>query len=128
MRYLWLLALVGLAGCSSVTKWEPTLNAKVDRNATSISTDIVECRALANEAAGFVVEGLSGSLIGSAGAAAEGATLGALTGSFGAGVGAGVGAAAGAIGSLWYSEYEANLTFKRAYSNCLWQRGHFPIN
>ena len=74
--------------------------------------------------AGRIAEG---AVIGGAGGAAEGAVIGALlTG--GAGPAAAAGAPIGAIAGLWWSEYDANLVFKRSFSNCLYQRGHFPIN
>lgn len=118
-----------LFGCAGTTKWEPTLNTKPDKNASAISQDVTECRDLAFKAAGFLEDGLEGAIISGAGGAAEGAVIGALiSGAGGAGVAAAAGAPIGAIAGLWYSEYEADLTYKRAYSNCLFQRGHFPIN
>ena len=91
--------------------------------------DVAECKTLAFQAAGFVQEGAEGAIISAAGGAAEGAVIGALVaGAGGAGVAAAAGAPIGAIAGLWYSEYEADLVYKRSFSNCLFQRGHYPIN
>ena len=128
MKKLIVIALAAfLFGCSAVSRWEPTLNDKVDKNQASVTQDVADCRVLADHAAGWGVEGLEGAVIGGAGGAAEGAVIGALlTG--GAGPAAAAGAPIGAIAGLWWSEYDANLVFKRSFSNCLYQRGHFPIN
>jgi len=130
MKKIAILALfASLVGCASTTKWEPTLNTMPHKAQSSEAQDVAECRVLSDKAAGFFAEGAEGALVSGAGAAAEGAVIGALvSGAGGAGVAAAAGAPIGAIAGLWYSEYEANLTFKRAFSNCLYQRGHFPIN
>lgn len=128
MKKLAIIALSAiLFGCAGASRWEPTLNDKVGKNQATASQDIAECRVLADKAAGWAVEGLEGALVGGAGGAAEGAVIGALlTG--GAGPAAAAGAPIGAIAALWWAEYDANLVFKRAFSNCLYQRGQFPIN
>lgn len=128
MKNVMLIAVMAsLVGCASVSKWEPTMNTMPHKAQATEAQDIAECRVLADKAAGWVTEGAEGAIIGGAGGAAEGAVIGALlTG--GAGPAAAVGAPIGAIGALWWSEYEANNAFKHAFSNCLYQRGHFPIN
>lgn len=130
MKKLFIFALSSfLFGCAGVSRWEPTLNTVVDKNAARSELDLAECRILANKAAGWLTEGAEGTLVSAAGGAAEGAVIGALvSGAGGAGVAAAAGAPIGAIAGLWWSEYEANFAFKRAYSNCLFQRGHYPIN
>lgn len=130
MKKLFVFALMAfLVGCAGTTRWEPTLNTKPDKNVQAISLDVNECRVLADDAAGYLKEGVEGAFVSAAGGAAEGAVIGALiSGAGGAGVAAAAGAPIGAIAGLWYSEYEADLTFKRSFSNCLWQRGHYPIN
>lgn len=130
MKKLMILALAAfLFGCAGATKWEPTLNTKPDKNAASAAQDVEECRDLALQAAGYVKEGAEWTLVSAAGGAAEGAVIGALiSGAGGAGAAAAAGAPIGAIAGLFYGEYEADLTYKRSYSNCLYQRGHFPIN
>lgn len=118
-----------LVGCAGVAKWEPTLNSPVSKSPATAERDVAECRVLANHAAGWAEEGFEAGLISGAGGAAEGAVIGALiSGAGGAGAGAVAGAPIGAIAGLWYSEYEANLVYKRSFSNCLFQRGQFPIN
>lgn len=118
-----------MTGCASVSKWEPTMNTMAHKNQATEAQDIAECRVLADKAAGWVTEGAEGALVSGAGGAAEGAVIGALiAGAGGAGAAAAAGAPIGAIAGLWWSEYEANFAFKRAFSNCLFQRGHFPIN
>ncbi len=118
-----------MTGCAGVSKWEPTLNTMPHKNQAAEAQDVAECRVLADHAAGWITEGTEGALVSGAGGAAEGAVIGALVaGAGGAGVAAAAGAPIGAIAGLWWSEYEANFAFKRAFSNCLFQRGHFPIN
>lgn len=121
--------MTALVGCAGTTKWEPTLNTMPHKNQAAEQQDLAECKELAFKAAGYLQEGAEGALLAGAGGAAEGAVIGALVGGAGgAGVAAAAGAPIGAIAGLWYSEYESDLTYKRAYSNCLYQRGHFPIN
>ena len=118
-----------LFGCAGSTKWEPTLNTMPHKSQATEQKDVAECKTLAFQAAGFVQEGAEGAIISAAGGAAEGAVIGALiSGAGGAGVAAAAGAPIGAIAGLWYSEYEADLVYKRSFSNCLFQRGHYPIN
>jgi outer membrane lipoprotein SlyB len=130
MKKLTIIALsVLLFGCTSAAKWEPTMNSMPHKAQATETQDIAECRVLADKAAGWVTEGLEGAIVSGAGGAAEGAVIGALiSGAGGAGVAAAAGAPIGAIAGLWWSEYEANFAFKRAFSNCLFQRGHYPIN
>lgn len=130
MKYIISIILAALmTGCASVSKWEPTLNTMPHKNQAAEAQDVADCRVLADKAAGWVTEGTESTLVSAAGGAAEGAVIGALVaGAGGAGAAAAAGAPIGAIAGLWYSEYEANLTFKRAFSNCLFQRGHYPIN
>lgn len=120
---------VTMFGCATATRWEPTMNPMPHKAAANESRDLAECKVLALKASGFLEEGAEGTLAGAAGAAAIGAIAGAtIPGAVSAGTGAVIGAPIGAVAGLWYAEYEADLTYKRAYSNCLWQRGHFPIN
>lgn len=130
MKKLTIIALsVFMFGCTSVSKWEPTMNSMPHKAQVNQERDIAECRVLADKAAGWVEEGAEGAIVSAAGGAAEGAVIGALiSGAGGAGVAAAAGAPIGAIAGLWWSEYEANFAFKRAFSNCLFQRGHYPIN
>lgn len=130
MKYITMLMFAALVtGCAGTTKWEPTLNTMPHKAQSSEAQDVAECRVLADKAAGYLQSGAEGAIVSAAGGAAEGAVIGALiSGAGGAGVAAAAGAPIGAIAGLWYSEYEADLTFKRSFSNCLFQRGHYPIN
>ena len=130
MKYISMFFLaVLMIGCAGVSRWEPTLNTKPDKNVAVIDLDVAECRVLADKAAGWVTEGAEGALVAGAGGAAEGAVIGALVaGAGGAGAAAAAGAPIGAIAGLWWSEYEANNQFKHAFTNCLYQRGHYPVN
>lgn len=120
---------VTLFGCSTVTRWEPTLNTGVGKNTANASKDLAECKVLALKAAGYLEDGAAGTVVGATGGAVEGAIIGALiSGAGGAGVAAGVGAPIGAVAGLWWAEYEADLTFRRSYSQCLYQRGQYPVN
>jgi uncharacterized protein YcfJ len=128
-KFLVIALAVFLFGCAGATKWEPTLNTMPHKAQVNESKDLAECKELAFQAAGYVKEGAEWSILSAAGGAAEGAVIGALvSGAGGAGVAAAAGAPIGAIAGLWYSEYEADINYKRAYSNCLFQRGHYPIN
>lgn len=120
---------VALFGCAQVTKWEPTMNAMPHKNAENEAKDLAECKVLALKASGWLEEGAEGTLVSAAGAAGIGALAGALIpGAVSAGTGAVIGAPIGAVAGLYWAEYEADLVYKRSYSNCLFQRGHFPIN
>ena len=129
-KLVMIAALAVLAsGCSTVTRWEPVINTGAEKHPESVQKDVAECKVLALKAAGYLEDGAVGTLAGAAGAAATGAIAGALIpGAVSAGVGAAVGAPIGAVAGLWWSEYEADLTYRRAFSNCLWQRSHTPIN
>lgn len=130
MKKLIVAALaVSMFGCAQVTRWEPTLNTGVGKHDATASKDLAECKVLALKSAGYLEDGALGTLAGAAGAAATGAIAGALIpGAVSAGTGAAIGAPIGAVAGLWYAEYEADLTYKRAYSNCLYQRGQYPVN
>ena len=79
-NFLILALFAGLVGCAGVSHWEPVLNSKVDKNTSTASVDVAECRVLADQAAGWLVEGAEGTLVAAAGGAAEGAVIGALVG------------------------------------------------
>lgn len=130
MKKLTIIVLsILMFGCTSVSRWEPTMNTIPHKAQANEAQDVAECRVLADKAAGWLVEGAEGAIVSGAGGAAEGAVIGALiSGAGGAGVAAAAGAPIGAIAGLWWSEYESNFAFKRAFSNCLFQRGHYPIN
>lgn len=127
--YLSLLTLLtlGFAGCASMTGWTPTVDTYGDPNASRISADMVECQQIARQASGWSPgEAGTGAVAGGLLGAAAGAALGAATGSPGAG--AALGAAAGGLTGGAYKGLTAEDNYKRAYSNCMRNRGHRVVN
>ena len=111
-------------GCGATQRqWTPTVDTYGNSRAQYTSRDLEECRALAMRVSGYAPEeatrgAVTGGLVG----AAAGAAIGAAFGS--AGTGAAVGAAAGGIGYGAKKGAESEANFKRAYVNCMRQRGH----
>ena len=121
------MLIATLSGCASVTRYTPVINTAAEKNVSTVERDVMECRVLAAKAAGFAIEGVSGAIAGASGAAASGAVAGSLLAGVSAGPLAAVTAPIGGIAGLWWSEYEANIDYKQAYKNCLYQRGHSPL-
>ncbi len=120
------LAMV-LTGCYSKTGWTPTVDPYGDPNAANIERDKMECHQLAEQASGgTAMETGKGALVGGALGAAAGAAIGAAVGS--PGTGAAVGAAAGGIGGGAKEGLGAEEQYKKAYINCMKNRGHNVIN
>jgi hypothetical protein len=122
-----LLGSALISGCYSQGGWTPTVDSYNDPNAYRINQDMAECKDLASHASGGTAKETAigagvGGLIGAAG----GAALGAIAGN--AGTGAAIGAAAGGIGGGAKQGFEAEGTFKRAYSSCMRNRGHHIVN
>ena len=93
----------------------------------SYTRDLTECRMLAQQAAGYVPEEtIKGGLLGGAIGAAAGAAIGAILGH--AGKGAAIGAAAGGIGGGAYNGLHSERKYKRAYINCMRNRGYHVLN
>ena len=116
-----------VSGCYSQGGWTPTVDSYGDPNAYRINQDMAECKDLASHASGGTAKETAigagvGGLIGAAG----GAALGAIAGS--PGTGAAIGAAAGGIGGGAKQGFESEGTYKRAYSNCMRNRGHRVVN
>ena len=132
-RFAISFGIVILAGCASTsqTQWTPTVDTYGNSRAQYLSRDMEECRALAMRASGSQSEqttqgAVSGGLLGAASGAAVG---GILSGSNrGLGRGAAVGAIAGALAGGIRSASQTEAEFKRAFNNCLRQRGHNVIN
>jgi outer membrane lipoprotein SlyB len=124
------LTLVGsllLTACASQTGWTPTVDTYNDPSVNRLNQDMAECQQLASQASGGTAkETAIGAGVGALAGAAGGAILGAITGS--AGTGAAIGAAAGGIGGAGKQGLQAEDQYKRAYSNCLRQRGHKVVN
>lgn len=113
-------------GCATYGGYQPVVDTYNDPNAYRLQQDQQECRMLAKEAASTGTETLKGAGVGALGGAAAGAALGAVLGHPGSG--AALGAAAGGIGGAGYQSVDADNQFKRAYINCLRNRGHKVVN
>ncbi len=128
--FVGLSLLVGalfLAGCASQSQWSPTVDTYGNSRAQYLSRDMEECRALARNASGSTAGGTAqgagvGALIGAAGGALIGVAAGRP------GTGAALGAAGGALGGGVAGNRRTESQFKRAFSNCLRERGHNVIN
>jgi outer membrane lipoprotein SlyB len=122
-----LVAALVFTGCASQTGWRPTVDPYGDPNAANIERDTMDCRYLARQAAGDMAQETGkGALVGGALGAAAGAALGAAVGS--PGKGAALGAAAGGFGGGARQGFGSEETYKRAYINCMANRGHKVIN
>lgn len=89
--------------------------------------DTVECKDLAAHASGGTVkESAIGAGVGGLIGAAGGAAIGAITGS--PATGAMLGAAAGGLGGATKQGMDAESQYKRAYINCMRNRGHNIVN
>ena len=116
-----------ISGCYSQGGWTPTVDTYNDPNAYRISQDMAECKDLATHASGGTAKETAigagvGGLIGAAGGAALGAIIGDP------GTGAAIGAATGGIGGGAYKGIDTESAYKRAYSNCMRNRGHRVVN
>lgn len=116
-----------LSACASQTGWTPTVDPYNDRNAYRINQDMAECKQLAGQASGgSVKETATGAAVGGLIGAAGGAALGAIVGN--PGTGAAIGAAAGGIGGGAKQGLQSDDQYKRAFNNCMRQRGHNIVN
>lgn len=116
-----------LSACASQTGWTPTVDPYNDRNAYRINQDMAECKQLASHASGgSVKETATGAAVGGLIGAAGGAALGAIAGN--PGTGAAIGAAAGGIGGGAKQGIQSDDQYKRAFNNCMRQRGHNIVN
>jgi hypothetical protein len=116
-----------LSACASQTGWTPTVDTYNDPNASRLNQDMAQCQQLASQASGGTAkESAVGAGVGALIGAAGGAALGAAVGS--PGTGAAIGAAAGGIGGASKQGFQSEDEYKRAYSNCLRQRGHMVVN
>lgn len=116
-----------VAGCVTQQPWTPTVDTFGSSRSQYVSRDLEECRRLAHQVSGDATTeaargAVTGGLVGAAGGAAIGAALG------NAGRGAAVGAAAGGIGLGASRAAQSDAAFRRAYVNCMRQRGHTVID
>ena len=110
-------------GCVTQQPWTPTVDTFGSERNQYLSRDTEQCRALALQVSGSAPnEAARGAVTGGLVGAAAGAALGAALGS--PGRGAAIGAAAGGIGMGAVRGSQSEAAFKRAFSNCLRQRGH----
>ncbi|MFQ5483395.1 MAG: glycine zipper family protein [Nitrospinaceae bacterium] len=115
------------SGCATQSGYQPTVDPYGDPNADRITIDQIECRDLAKRASGDTVnEAGKGAIVGGLLGAAAGAAIGAAVGS--PGRGAAIGAAAGGLGGGAKEGLGAEEAFKRAYQNCMRNRGHNVID
>ncbi len=127
LLFLVLAFLTIFYGCASQTGWQPVVDPYNDPRAAYINQDLMECKMLAQRVSGYTPEeAAKGALIGGAVGAAAGAAIGAAVGA--PGKGAAIGAAAGGIGSGTYKGLSAEEAYKRAYINCMRNRGHKVLN
>lgn len=115
-----------VSACATYGGYEPVVDTYNDRNAASLQQDMADCKALANRAANTASDTAKGVAAGGLLGAAAGAAIGAVTGN--PGKGAAIGAAAGGIGGGANQGLDADSQYKRAYTNCLIQRGHKVVN
>lgn len=116
-----------LNGCASQTGWTPTVDTFNNPNAWRLNQDMRECDQLARQASGGLgVEAAKGAAVGGLIGGASGAALGAITGD--PAKGAILGATVGGLGGAAKEGFSAEEQFKRAYRNCLRNRGHNVIN
>jgi hypothetical protein len=121
-----LLALAS-AGCVTTQPWTPTVDTYGSSRAQYVSRDLEECRRLARGASGSAPgEAARGAVLGGLVGAAGGAAMGAALGN--PGRGAALGAAAGGIGLGASRAAQSDAAFRRAYANCMRQRGHNVVN
>jgi uncharacterized protein YcfJ len=116
-----------ISGCYSAGGWTPTVDSYNDPNARAINQDMNDCEQLASHASGGTAkETAIGAGVGGLIGGAAGAAIGAFTGNPASG--AAMGAAAGGFGGAAKQGFSAEEEYKRAYSNCMRNRGHRVIN
>ena len=115
-----------LSGCATYTGWQPVVDTYNDPNAYRLQQDMADCQMLAKQAGSVGTEAAKGVAAGGLLGAAAGAAIGAVAGNPGGG--AAIGAAAGGIGGGAQQGVSGDEQYKRAYINCLRDRGHKVIN
>jgi len=114
------------SGCATYGGYQPAVDTYNDPNAARLPQDQADCQMLARQAASTGTETAKGVAGGALLGAAAGAAIGAVTGN--PGTGAAIGAASGGIGGGAYQGLDADNQYRRAYINCLRNRGHNVIN
>lgn len=118
--------LIVLGGCATYGGYQPTIDSYNDPNRTNIQQDLADCKALAQQSGSTGTEAVKGGAVGGLLGGAAGAAIGAVVGNPGAG--AAMGAAAGGIGGAASTGVNADNQYKRAYNNCMRNRGHNVID
>lgn len=121
-----IVPMLALGGCATYTGWQPTIDPYNDRNPAAIQQDSEECKALASQSGSTGTEALKGGAAGALIGGAAGAALGAVIGN--PATGAAIGGAAGGIGGAAYSGTDGDAQYKRAFINCMRNRGHNVVN
>jgi len=121
-----ILAAATVTGCATYGGWQPTVDAYNDQNPGAIPADTEQCKALAQQAGSVGTETAKGAGVGALVGAAGGAALGAIYGN--PATGAATGAAIGGIGGAAKQGMEGDDNYKRAFINCMRNRGHNVIN
>ncbi|MGR9052022.1 MAG: glycine zipper family protein [Gammaproteobacteria bacterium] len=115
-----------LSACASQGGWTPVADPYGDPNAYRLNQDMADCQYLARQAGSTARETAKGVGTGALVGAGAGAAIGAISGNPGAG--AAYGAAIGGIGGGLRTGIDAENQYKRAYTNCMRNRGHNIIN
>jgi len=127
MCVVMMVSMFLFVGCASQGGYQPTVDSYGDPNAGRIQQDQAECQQLAKQSSGdTATEAGKGALVGGLIGAAAGAAIGAAVGS--PGTGAMVGAAAGGLGGATKEGLSAEEQYKRAFQNCMRNRGHNVID
>lgn len=121
-----LATVATLSACATYTGWTPVVDTYNDPNAYRLQQDMADCKMLAQQAGSVGTESAKGVVAGGLLGAAAGAAIGAVAGNPGGG--AAIGAAAGGIGGGANQGVDADYQYKRAYINCLRDRGHRVVN
>lgn len=119
-----MVPMLALGGCATYTGWQPTVDGS--RNPSMVQRDTEECQALARDSGSTGTETAKGAVAGGLLGGAAGAALGAIAGN--PGMGAAIGAAAGGVGGAAYNGTDGDAQYKRAYINCMRNRGHNVVN
>jgi uncharacterized protein YcfJ len=121
-----IMFFIVLGGCASYGGYQPTVDSYNDPNRANIQQDLADCKALAQQSGSTGTEAVKGGAVGGLLGGAAGAAIGAVVGNPGAG--AAMGAAAGGIGGAASTGVNADNQYKRAYNNCMRNRGHNVID
>lgn len=121
-----MMSMVLFAGCATYGGWTPTVDPYNDPNPQTIQFDTQQCQQLAGQAGSVGTEAAKGGGVGALIGAAGGAAMGAIYGN--PATGAATGAVIGGIGGATTQGMQGDEAFKRAYINCMRNRGHNVIN